>query len=491
MQEKQITCKYAPSPPCIPSSHLSSSILSDKSYHKIYEVIFKTAISEKHSLLSSKKNSKTASLARLTACADVFRIVVKAGAPKLKAKTLEAVVDHITETLPKADGEYFEPLAEDYFRALSAVLEPKANVERLKSTTWVEISAFCIQGINRYSDDSDGEPSGLSRGLSGLGSSHVSGSLGRSGVANGRGQSKAGSISRQAMEDLLKTLLSLVSSPKAPILQSSEALTDSMVRFLRSLGSAVGVLHQLAFSILNAVLSYIREDRTSLLQSIAEEMIPTVSRFWQGKTLSKDEMLNSVRDEMLILLFIVNLHLEKSVMDKTSDISSKLEDLLGVMRMEYARRADRDSLQLEDLYTMDFGGSVVDLTPFRLHAFRLRPHSNQSERNWANLQVMGLLQRLVNLADDQNKLRLQEREDEDQKHPRKRQRTTQSLSRWLGPTILEDENLRLAGLQTLPFMLEDCQLSAQVMVELLSQLTICATDKRGQIASWALLSIAR
>jgi ataxia telangiectasia mutated family protein len=422
-------------------------------------------------------------------------MVVKAGASKLKSKTVEAVVDHITQTLPKADGEYCEPLTQHYFQALSAVFEPKANVERLKAATWSEVVDFCLRGISQYSDDGNGEASGLPHRphrSPGTESSHVPRLLGKSINTHGRGHSKASLVSRQSIEDLLDTLLSLVSAPNAPLLQSSEEITTRVIQFLHSQGSAVSMLHQLAFSILNAVLSFIREDRSSLLQSAAEEVIPLISRFWQGKNLAKDEMLNSVRDEMLIFLFTVNLHLERSIMDHESiDLASKIEDLLDVMRAEYSRRLDRDPLHMEDLDMVDIGAATADATPFRLDVFQLRPHNGRAERNWANLQIIGLLERLVNLAEEQKRLPGNLVGNDEDKHPRKRQRTTQGSDRLLRSIKAHDDQIRLGAMQTLPFILQNCELSTSVLVELLGQLTTCAAEKEGRIASWALLAIAR
>jgi ataxia telangiectasia mutated family protein len=419
-------------------------------------------------------------------------LVVKAGASKLKSKTVEAVVDHITQTLPNADGEYCEPLTQHYFKALSSVFEPKSNVERLKATAWSEVVEFCLRGISRYSDDGNGEASALPLRSPGVESSYASGLLAKSASSNGRGHSKGGSVSRQSIEDLLNALLSLVSAPNAPLLQSSQEITSGIIRFLHLQGSAVSTLHQLAFSILNAVLSCIREDRSAHVQSVAEEVIPIITRFWQGKNLAKDEMLNSVRDEMLILLFIVNLHLERNIMDGESvELPSKLEDLLEVMTAEYSRRLDRDPLHMEDIDMIDFGAAVVDATPFRLHAFQLRPYNTRAERNWASLQIISLLQRLVSLVEEQRRLASNLVDIDNDNHPRKRQRTTHDSGRLLHPMKAKDIQIRLASLQILPFVLQYSELSTSVLVDLLSQLTSCAVEKEDRIASWALLAIAR
>ena len=472
------------------TNYVASGELKDKAYHKIYEVLFKITLSEKQNFLSAKKSTKTASAAhtRLTACADIVRVVVKAGAPKLKWKTVDAVVDHITQTLPKAEGGYHEPLVHHYLKALSAVFEHPANVEQLKAERWIEIVDFCIQGINEYLDENDGEPSGLSRSFSGLGSS----SMAKSASGNGATQRHSGSITRQNAEDLLQTLLSLVSAPNAPLSERYQVLAGSILRFLQLQGSSVGQVHQLAFSILNAVMCFTRTDHLSFTQSIAHDSIPVICRFWQGKTLAKDKMLNSLRDEMLIFLFTVHPHIERGVKhDDSAELLSKLNDLADIMRADYGRRSDRDQLQLDDLEMADFGSGASNTHPFRLYAFRLRPHNVRAERNWAHLQVIGILERAIAIGSQGRNSGTDVDELDFDQHPRKRQRISRSPDRLLDPLNSEDENLRLAGLQILPFILQDSQLSASELQALLALLRSCASDKRGNIASWALLGISR
>jgi ataxia telangiectasia mutated family protein len=400
---------------------------------------------------------------------------------------VEAIVDHITQVLPepkKAEG-YFEPLAQNYIRALCSLFEHQANVERLKPTIWQQVITFCLDGIDQYVEESETEPSGLAHSFSGLVANHGSSSL-----ANPF-KSGASSVTRQNAEDLLSTLLSLVSAPGAPLLPSSDSIVETVFRFLHSQGSAVSAVYQLTFSILNTVLSFCREDSSSILQNGGQQAVPIICRFWQGKASAKDEMRNSVKDEMLIFLFTVHLHLERSIMDDVnSDILAKVADLADTMRAEYVKRSDRDQLLLEDIEFTGLGGTTSELTPFHLATFRLRAHNTRAERNWANLKVIGLLERLVSVGYDLKRLANTAGEDSD-KHLRKRQRVDQHSDRLLSPIKSEDENIRLAGLQILPFVLHDCQLSASTFDDLVIYLSTCASDRRGHIASWALLAIAR
>jgi ataxia telangiectasia mutated family protein len=468
----------------------SRNVLTDNAYHKIFEELFRVVLSEKHSVSSAKKNTKATAISRLQTCADAVRIVAQFGAPKLKAKTVESVVDHKTQKHPNTDGDYCKHIAQHYLKTLCIVLKHRPNVEHLKQKTWDDTVEFCLQGLIQYLNDNEADPSDLSRSLSGLGADRFSGSLGNSASSNGRIQTQNGSVSRQNAEDLLQVLSCLVSLPNAPLLERCDEIATTIIRILGSQGSTLSQLQKIAFSILNAVLSVIREDRCSLSKAIARQAVPVICRFWQGKSVAKDEMLSSVRDEMLILLFLTHLHLEHSIVEDTEDFVSDLKDLLEVMRAEYGRRSERDQLQLEDIDLSDLGSAAADVTPFQLHGFRLRLHNIRAERNWANLKVIGILERLVSLSDEKTTHSAGILEDA-AKHPRKRQRTTRSWDRLLIPLKSEDQNMRLAGLQVLPFVLQQSQLSPRILTDLLDQLGVCASDKRGNIASWASLAIAR
>ena len=469
------------------SDNLSSNVLTDKAYHSIFEDLFRVVLAEKQTVSAAKKTTKAAAISRLQTCADAVRIVVQSGATKLKTKSVESLLDHIIQTLPNADGEYCGYIAQHYLKTLCIVLERGANVEHLKAKTWDETVEFCLQGLNQYLGDNEADPSDLARSLSGLGTGRFSGSLAS---GNGRTQDQSGSVSRQNAEDLLQALSCLVSAPNAPLLKRCDEIANTVISVLGSQGSTVSQLHKIAFSTLNSVLSVTREDRVSLSKAIAQDAIPVICRFWQGISVAKDEMLNSVRDEMLIFLCLTHLHLESSISEETNDLASNLGDLLEVMRAEHARRSERDQLQLEDIDVSDFGSVEVDPTPFQLYDFRLRLHNTRAERNWANLQVIGIVERLVSLIDQRKDQSSETVDDDADKHPRKRRRTTQTWDRLLSPLKSGDQNVRLAGLQILPFVLQQSQFPAEALGDLLDQLGACTSDKRGNVASWAFLAIA-
>jgi ataxia telangiectasia mutated family protein len=414
------------------------------------------------------------------------RLVSKAAGPRLKVKTIEAIVEHVTQTLPESDGGYYKPLTQDYLKALSSLFEHQHIVEFLKPEIWLEVVDFCIQAINQYMDITDGEPSGLSRRFLGLGTNSRSTSILRSTDSVPKNP-----LSRPNIEDLFQTLLSLVSSTNALLTDRYSSIADSAMRFLQSQGSSVSQVHHLAFSIINAILRFTRIDHYSFSQSIACRSIPVICRIWRGKSLTRDSMLNSVRDEILGLLLTVHLHLERCVRDdKDSDTLSNLEELLDSLRGDYAKRNGEEMLLLDYICMADFSSESCGRGPFRLYPFHLALHNTRGERDWATLQTIGVLERLVNIG---YTLRVSVANEVEQieKHPRKRQRISHNSDRILDPLKNDNEQVRTSGLQLIPFVLEDCQLPINELRVLLDQLIKCTTDKRSNIASWALLALAR
>lgn len=411
----------------------------------------------------------------------------------MKTKTVEALLDHITQTLPNSDGTYCVPLAQNYLKTICTILQQARNVENMKQTTWDDIVNFCLEGLSLYADDNEGESSSLWRSYSGAGASRLSGSLGNS--ANGNSRSRTQNVSRQNAEDILQALSYLVSASNSPLLKSCDKIADTVLRIVGLQGATVSQLQKPGFNVLNTILAATRQDRGCLAKEIAHRALPVICAFWQGKSIAKDEMLSSVRDEMMILLLLTHLHLERCVLDEAADESpelpSNLRDLLEVMTAEYARRSDRDQMQLEDIEVADLGSRLTETAPFQVDTFRLRLHHIRAERNWANLQVMAILERLVSLADQIRGRKAPPADRDADNQSRKRKRIAQTSDRLLTPLKSADLTTRLAGLHVLPFVLHQSQLSEPVLIEVLDQLALCITDKRGTISSWASLAISR
>ncbi|KAG7116855.1 Serine/threonine-protein kinase TEL1 like [Verticillium longisporum] len=278
------------------------SILADKHYHRIFEALFRCAITEKQSYYSGKKTTAASAATRLSKCAEALRLALNHGASKLKRKTVLAVIDHITQTLPGPDNnshEMVEPLLQNYIKAIVALLSHQANVEHL-------------------------------------------------------------------------------------------ATFEGNVLSLRHLG--LSRITHLAFSSLNVILTSTQSNDLVRTKALAADVAPLISHWWQGRTVSKDEMLNSVRDEMLKTIFAIHLHLERLLQDgEDLSIQGDVEDLFDTLWLEYTRRNEQSQLHIDDI-------SFTITTPddfFRLRSFGLRPHNQDGERKWAMLQVLAFLEKAL------------------------------------------------------------------------------------------------
>lgn len=464
-------------------------ILSDKAYHKVFESVFKAALIEKLALTKAAKTTRTSILKRLTICGEIVRLVVSTAGPTLKTKTLEAILNHIWQTLLEPDGGIYEHLAHYYLKSLSVLFEHQQVVETLKAELWIETVDFCLQSIDYCVDAIQGDSSRPTRTSSSLGTNNGrSPSMSRS--TSGGGSSSNLILMRQNVEDLFQCLLSFVSAPNAPIHERYKEITGSTMHFLHLPGSTGGQVHHLAFSTLNAIMRFTRIDHSVFSQTIALEAIPEICRIWRGKSMTRDTMLNNLRSEILIFLLSSHLHLERCVREvKTDETLINIEELVDVLRTDYAKRSEEEMLLLDHLSMADFDGGSVRTSPFSLYPFHLMLHNPRGERDWAILQTIGVLERIVAIGHDVSGSKDEDHEFENRN--RKRQRISRSFDRTLDPLKNVGEQTQTAGLQWVPFILEECQLAVSDLRELLEQLTRCAADKRANIASWALLALAR
>lgn len=423
-------------------------------------------------------------MTRLELSAKAICSIVEAGIHRFNKKTVNHLINHIIDTITTSTGGYFQPIVTDYLKALGYLLEQPAIAAGLKDVR-IELIDLCIDGIELYLGDVDGDPS-----LSGNGISHPS--LRKSSSGLGSTPKVSTSVSRFNVEELCKILFSLLSTVNNPPFPTLERVATVTMRLLQHQNSNVSKLHQVAFSVLNIVLSFLGEDYTSFSFSIGRELLPLICRFWEGKALHKNEMVNCVRDEMLISLYHIHLHLESNIMSNGDvELHYNLNDLLDVLRADYSMREDQNQLQLDDLEILDLSSRKTGCDPFRLHCFRLRSHNNRTgERNWANLLAMAILERLVRIKEHIHQVNPKLGDGSDD-YPRKRQRISKSSERIFDPLKSSDQKILLAGLQLIPFFLQNCKLPTSSLNELMDHLGNCALDKRSNVASWALLGIAR
>lgn len=124
--------------------------LNDKACHKIFESLFRFIALERSAYKRAQRSatSKSSSATRLSTCASVVRTAVDVFLPNLRTKSVRAIIDHITETIPLPGESLWEPLSVDYTKCLSALLGYRPHTEHLGDAEWEKLIGFCLAGIS-------------------------------------------------------------------------------------------------------------------------------------------------------------------------------------------------------------------------------------------------------------------------------------------------------------------------------------------------------
>ncbi|KAJ2984709.1 hypothetical protein NUW58_g5918 [Xylaria curta] len=464
--------------------------LDDKSYHRLFEAIFRYTLSEKEAYYHGK-GSKTTASGRLTKCAEALRLSVEHGASKIKRKTFLAVIDHITDILPHSDDGLVPPLVSDYIKALATLLGYGVNVEMLatqNSDGWFTCVDFVVEVISQYAGNADHDV-GAAR-ASPAPSAGISMTLPIStprSLSTPRRNSNNGSL-RGHLSDLMECLISLVSAPNAPFLQRAQEITSVALQVLQLRYLGLSQLHRLAFAVINVLLVTTQTDDTSQASSLAVECLPLIIYWWQARTASKyDALLNAVRIEMLKVLYNIHLQLEFLAQQNTEvSLLEDIENLSEVLWSEYSKRDDRAQLQQDDI------AYVVDhhmINYFYIQSFALRPFNIEGERQWAVVQTVAMLEGIMwkrsrslhtNPATD----------DAPGRQPRKKQRKDTGFSRLRYKLRSVDRPIQFTALQMIPFFVSNIDITAEETCELLSILIGLATNKNSKLSTWAMVACA-
>lgn len=411
--------------------------LSDKHYHRIFEALFSCSILEQRASGKSSSAAAKASLARLTKVAEALRLALYHGAAKLKRKTVRAVLDHIVQTYPGLD----DSLQQLYLKCLVAVLTPQANVESLAASKdaqgWGDCFNFCLGALVDILDVNEANHS-ASANADSVSRASPAPSLS---LASGPSR-RVHSENRIALQQLLQCIHLLALPANAPLCRCAGTLGNALLRALR-LPYALGTITFHAFSCLNILFESIQADDVRLAKDLAQDVLPLVRQWWEPRTMAKDDMQNSVRDEMLKIVLNIHLHLEHLASIPTNTVISEIHELSEALWREYARRDERSQLQLNDI---TFTTSVLPTGHFQTQTFGLRPHHLDGERRWALTLNLALLEQILWKSSAQRVT--SEAVDEDQ--PRKRRRTSPTSLR-LKDKLTSPGTTR-AALQILPFL---------------------------------------
>ena len=465
--------------------------LSDKSYHQIFEALFHLSTSQASSYFRGPKaRAKNQAASRLSACASVLLKAVQVGVRKLRSKTVKALVEHITQTLPTADERYCDPLVPDYFKILKIVLEHQYHPEHFKKDEWYEVADFLVQGIddlNQALDEGESLLSHRLRDSSTFGDS-ISGSatpivhpqpLHKS--STDKDQRRVNSSLKASAEDIVLCVRYLHSAPNAPIAQKAQTVTHSLIELLK-VSPHASLRQQAAFDCINLIVARIVTDDLELAQETVRSLIPLICRFWQPKS-------SALKDSMLMLLLHGEHHFNKLMLSKDyEEFTADLHDLLEAFKEDYCKRPEREQLQADDLEIVNAPYHQSPEVSLHLRAFKARPGILKAEQPWAILQVT---RSIITALDSSTRLYGKTIPMEDFDHTAKRRKIASASDDVLDRAKTSHGAEKLHAIQIIAFLLDQARYSEDSVKRILDVLLSAMSGLEGTNVSWAMLAMSR
>ena len=475
----------------LPPAYGYSEVLNDKGYHKLLESLFSLAQIEKRNLVnlpnSSKSSTRAQTASRLSACAAVLRIAVEVGVQSFRYKTVKALVQHITQTLPDAEGVFCEPIVGDYLKSLRVTLEFRPHPEHFSKEEWLNAVDFCIDGIRTYSAIGAESDANGSNGSSAHGSSYYPATRGVTPVVSAvlsgglNSRNPAHIAAKTTLEEVMFSLYNLLSTTNAPVLERTSSISVVLLDFFRSSGSA-GRAHQVAFMSLNILLVHSSTEDVTLTQQILKEITPLIRRFWHSRsTALKDEMLVSLVNGTLFLPTLVAI-------GDAEDFRDDLQALVDAMQADYSKRADREQLQLDDLELIDPASNVRIPERLGTKGFDLKSVALKAEFSFALVQTIATISVLLQ---EHANFQFEKALIYEDNVSRKRQRTAKPINDLLTYDRTLSVSTRVCSLQILTFSLDRLTLDLATTREVLDCLVACLSEDNGLINSWAMLALSR
>lgn len=455
----------------------------DKSFHKIFEVLFTAAFEERTAYLKSlnhAKNVKSGAATRFSNCSQTLRLAVDAGVRNIRLKTLNALLDHITETIIDADGECCEPIALDYARCLSAVLAYEPHVEHLKEAQWRKVAMFCLDVVKSATPANVPASSPISTTRSIVNRPSFRSS--RTSVLGSQAPDTGRSLPKQALDEFVICIRYLTSSPSAPLLRESKLIVTTMLRYLE-VSHSVGQAQISALAAVNNTLLQLRADKIDSTSSLVQPCIRASKNIWSSKVIA-------IKDELLVMLVLLHPYIRHLLTAGDWSLGNEIELLLEHLRGEYARRDIKDQLRLEDLhFSLSPQSSCKTL---RCEIFSLRDGTSIAANSYTGEHNWTLLQLLTCLATSAPKDRAWRDGSSAalEKDVNKRQRISHWSDEYLH--LLHDPHVstKISALQLLCFTAQNVAIDEDMLERVMDKASAMITDDNPLLASWSLITLA-
>ncbi|KAF2486338.1 TOR2 phosphatidylinositol 3 and 4-kinase [Neohortaea acidophila] len=459
--------------------------LSDLSFHRIYEVLFGVAISEKSAFLKGKTTTtRGAAENRLSSCASALRLAVEVGVRYVRLKTVRSVLDHVSDAFTVPNGGFCEPVALDYAKCLRFLLGYQPHVEHLSKDQREKAAKFCLDCIEiaraELEDDDGAFPD----------AGFVSTTSSRSHAKQSGNSQGSRALAKQIVEEMVACLALLMAAPNAAPGAHASSLLTSLNTLLRS-GAMAGTARQDAFAAINRILAWTRTEDVHLTRKMTSPLVRLIKQHWSAKT-SFDKALTAFRDEMLITLVYLRPYLFSAAHhEQDSSLRSELSGLLDVMTNEYGKRPERDQLRLEDIRLDLHGSSVATFGEISTPIFRLRCANGRAESAWTMVYMLSSVCHTLS-NDDQDHALSEDSDGEDEINirPRKRQRLTEQLDEVLAASTTGTASTRVCALQILTFLAQQRPFGVKRLIKVIDNLSVSSADDTPVVSSWAMLALA-
>ena len=453
--------------------------------------MFRVAKLEASNYTRATRYTKSKIESRLSGCATIIRVVVQVGLRKLRYKTVKALVEHIVQTLPTADGEYCGPLCKDYFKALATLLEYKAHPEHFLGDEWHETVDFCLEtarDLNKSTDVNESNLFGSSKAVHGSVSRRdnqsrsatpgVVGEQGRLPILNAS-QPAAHPQIRDSQHEIALSLKHLISVPNAPLFDRANDIITTILDLLHTY-TKVASIQQILFECLNLILVRVITNDVGFALRIVTNTLPLIRRFWDVKD-------NTMKETLLVFLSYAEVLLPRLITeDATGNLKAELSALVEALRADYCVRRHREQLQLDDLSLVGPAACTSQQMPLSTKILQIRPGAFKAEQPWCLVSSSAaVVLALENDTITQERLAQSHGDD----FPPKRQKLTHPLDDVFALTKSATSSEKLYALQILAFVFETLDIDEDALQGHLLMLLPCLSDDDGSIASWAMVAM--
>jgi ataxia telangiectasia mutated family protein len=391
----------------------------------------------------------------------------------VRIKTVRAILDHITETIPIHGEGLWDHLSADYTKCLASILSYRPHAEHLDEEDWENLISFCLAGIGlRETDSQLSIRSGYRSAPEDPDASDGRSTPSRMTPAPTSREKHRDNIN--IYEALVLCIQLLTAVPNPPIQNTAHIILRGLIDFVKSPSIVAGNTHQLAFSSINAVITKVMFDQTELVRSTLLSLVPVIRRLWVSTKLQtlKDELLVTLMLSMIILV-------DTAWRDPSESLAHDVKGLANSLHSEYVRRSEKEALQIDDII---FHKNVNTKQSRPIYGPRLG--NTKSEFNWTLIWIIAELLKLSEDINTRVKNIGSPRGDSN-----KRQRFSSELQDVLRDSISTTSTRRICALQLVPFL--EPKLNAETKISFFKQLILNITDDHASVSSWTMVALAR